>query len=172
MENTTLNKIANIASVIMLAGVVDIETATEPQMKKSGNPYLGRVKKHTAYLGVDFGTTYAEEVNKRRLEEGKSADFVANKSPYEEIEGNPYFVCKGEQTYLRVLLNKDCKTKTIWEIDERPATEQEIAEIKGFLYSKGAGSGRQGLDESKVEMRVIKTENIVAVGNEQNTWHI
>ena len=172
MENTTLNKIANIACVIKLAKVVDIETATEPQMKKTANPYLGRVRKHTAYLGVDFDTTYTEEVNKRRLEEGKSADFAAQKSNYEEIEGNPYFVRKGEQTYLRMLLGKDCKTKTIWEVDGRAATEQEIEEIKGFLYSKGNGSGRQGLDESRVEMRVIKTENIVAVGNEKNTWHI
>ena len=160
------NKMNKITNILRNGNAIDIEVATEPKMRKTGNPYMGRVKKHTAYLGVDFGASYTEEVNKRRLEEGKAADFQAKKSPYEEV--NEFFVRKGEQIYLRMLLKKDNAKRVIWEIDGRPATENEVSEIKGFLQGGGCAKN-QGLESgNEVEMRVVKIENVVAVGGE--TW--
>lgn len=158
-----MNKITDI---LRNGSAIDIEVATEPKMRKTGNPYMGRVKKHTGYIGVDFGASYTEEVNKRRMEEGKAADFQAKKSPYEEV--NEFFVRKGEQIYLRMLLKKSNAKRVIWEVDGRPATEAEVEDIKGFL--QGGGSAKnQGLESgNEVEMRVVKIENIVAVGGE--TW--
>ena len=160
------NKMNKITDILRNGNAVDIEVATEPKMRKTGNPYMGRVKKHTGYIGVDFGASYTEEVNKRRLEEGKAADFQAKKSLYEDV--NEFFVRKGEQIYLRMLLKKGNAKRVIWEVDGRPATESEIEEIKGFL--QGGGSAKnQGLESgNEVEMRVVKIENIVAVGGE--TW--
>ena len=118
-------------------------------------------------MGVDFGYNYADEVNKRRLEEGKAADFQAKKSPYEEV--NEYFVSKGDQLYLRYMLKADAKpSKTIYEVDDRPATEQEIEEIKSFFPKKSTPTN-QGLEKgNEVIFRVTKIENIVALGGE--TW--
>lgn len=164
--NTKMQKITDI---LRSCDVVDLEIATEPTMLKRGNPYIGRVKKHTAYLGVEFGKNYTEEVNKRRLEEGKAADFQAKKSPYEEV--NEFFVRKGEQIYLRYLLAKDAKpSKTIYEVDGRPATESEIEEIKSFFPQKKSATN-QGLEKgNEVDFRVTKIENIVALGGE--TWAV
>lgn len=162
-----MDKMQTITNILRNAtDAVDVEVATEPKMKKTNNPYYGRVKKHTAYLGVDFGANYTEEVNRRREEEGKTADFQSQKSPYERV--NEYFVRKGDQLYLQMLLKKDNKTKVIYEVDERPATATEAEEIKGFFYSSGKASN-QGLNEgNEVQMRVVKIENIVALGGE--TW--
>ena len=162
-----MEKMQTITNILRNAtDAVDVEVATEPKMRKANNPYYGRVKKHTAYLGVDFGANYTEEVNKRRLEEGKTADFQAQKSPYERV--NEYFVNRGNQLYLQMLLQKDNKSKVIYEVDERPATAEEVEEIKGFFYSSGKASN-QGLNEgNEVQMRVVKIENIIAIGGK--TW--
>ena len=164
----TIEKMQTITDILRNAtDAVDVEIATEPKMRKTNNPYYGRVKKHTAYLGVDFGANYTEEVNRRRAEEGKTADFQAKKSPYEEV--NPYFVRKGDQLYLRYMLKADAKPcKTIYEVDDRPATESEVEEIKGFFPKKSTPTN-QGLEKgNEVVFRVTKIENIVALGGE--TW--
>ena len=163
-----MERYEQLTNIIKNNDLVDIEVATEPKMNKTNNPYYGRVKKHTAYLGVDFGKSYTKEVNRRRAEEGKTADFQAKKSPYERV--NDYFVRKGEQIYLQMLLKKDNKTKCIYEVDNRPATEEEITAIKGFMPSKSKATN-QGLNEgNEVQMRVIKIENIVAIGNSEKTY--
>ena len=81
---------------------------------------------------------------------------------------NEYIVRKGDQYYLQMLLKKDNKTKVIYEVDDRPATDAEVSEIKGFFYSSGNASN-QGLTEgNEVLMRIVKIENIIAIGGE--TW--
>ena len=160
------NKMQTISDILRTNEVVDIEIATEPKMNKRGNPYYGRVTKHTAYIGVEFGKSYSEEINKRRLAEGKTADFVAQKSPYESV--NEFFVRKGEQLYLQFLPKKDGETKTIYEVDGRPATECEVNEFKAFFPKSGWGAN-QGLEKgNEVPIRVVKIENIIAVGGK--TW--
>lgn len=162
-----IEKMQAITELLRTANdAVDVEVATEPKMKKTNNPYYGRVTKHTAYLGVDFGANYTQEVNRRRVEEGKNADFQAQKSAYERV--NEYFVCKGEQLYLQLILKQGGETKVIYELDERPATDSEITEFKTYFYASNKAAN-QGLSEgNEVQIRVVKIENIVAIGGK--TW--
>jgi hypothetical protein len=167
LKISNMDKMHQITDIIDNNNVVDLEIVTEPTMNKRGNPYIGRVKRHTAYLGVDFGKSYTEEVNRRRAEEGKTADFKAKKSLYEEV--NAYFVRHGSQLYLRYMLKADAKPcDPIYEVDGRPATKQEVKEIESF-YPKKNTSNNQGLEKgNEVVFRVTKIENIVALGGE--TW--
>lgn len=155
-----MTKLEQITETIKTKEVVDIETATEPKMNKTNNPYYGRVKKHTAYLSVDFGKNYTDEVNRRRAEEGKSTDFQTQKSLYERV--NEYFVKRGEQVYLQFMFNENTKTKSIYTIDGKPATDAEVEQIKSFMPSKGKHTN-QGL-ERQVDLRIVKIENIVSLG--------
>jgi len=155
-----MTKLEQITETIKTKEVVDIETATKPKMNKTNNPYYGRVEKHTAYLSVDFGKNYTDEVNRRRAEEGKSTDFQAQKSLYESV--NEYFVKRGEQVYLRFMFSKDTETKSIYTIDGRPATDAEVEQIKAFMPNKGKHTN-QGL-ERQVDIRIVKIENIVSLG--------
>lgn len=157
----TIAALENANATIML------ETATDPKMNKRNNPYYGRVKKHTAYIGISFDN-YAEEVNTRRTEEGKDNGFIPKPSIYNRV--NKYFVQKGEQLYIQFLFTKDCKIKTIWYVDDRPATTNEIDEFKAFMPQPKGNAAHQGLDtENEVKVRVVKLENIVAVGNDFET---
>lgn len=166
-----MDKMQKITEIIDNNNVVYIELCTEPTMNKRGNPYIGRVKKHTAYLGVQFGKSYTEEVNDRLVEEGKAADFKAQKSPYTYV--NKYFDCKGDQLYLRYLIAKDAKPcKTIYEVDDRPATESEVEEIRSF-YSKKSTPTNQGLEKgNEVKPRWVKIQNVVALGGENWTKEV
>ena len=161
-------KMQRITEIIDNNNVVDIEISTEPKMNKTGNPYIGRVKKHTAYLGVEFGKNYADVVRERLLEEGKPTDFKAKKSPYTYV--NKYFDRIGDQLYLRYILAKDAKPcKRIYEVDDRPATEQEAEEIESFMPSNKNSGANQGLSkENIVKPRWVKIQNVVALGGE--TW--
>lgn len=163
------DKMERITNIIRAKGAVDIEISTEPSMRKTNNPYLGRVRKHSAYLGVMFGESYTAEVNRRREAEGKTADFKAKKSSYETV--NEFFVRKGDQLYLQFMpsMEKDHNPKAIYEVDGRPATEEEVKEIVGFFYSKGDAAKSQGLERgNEVAFRITKIENIIALGGE--TW--
>lgn len=159
-----------ISAIIDSNNLVDLELRNEAKMNKRNNPLYGRVTKHTCYLGVSFGANYSAEVNKRRIAEGKEGDFKAQKSIYEDV--NKYFVRKGEQLYLRLILDKDVKSRSIFEVDGRPATEEEVATIKAFMPTKSAPKN-QGLSEgNEVQYRVVKIENIVAVGNHEGAIEV
>lgn len=162
MQN--IDKMQTITRVINTNEMVDVEICTEPKMNKRGNPYYGRVTKHTAYIGVKFGADYTEEVKKRLAEEGKKTEFTAKPSPYKYF--NEYFDCIGEQLYLRLILEKDVDIKSIYEVGNRPATKEEIEVIKAFMPTKKSNADYQGLsEENEVKMRRVKIENVVAVGN-------
>jgi hypothetical protein len=159
-------KMQTITNILRNTDACDVEISTEPKMNKRGNPFYGRVRKHTAYLSLDFGANYTEEVNKELLAEGKEANFQAKESPYERV--NEYFVRKGNQLYLQIVLPKGYQSKSIYELDDRPATEQEIKEFTAF-FTKSGKSTRQGVDKGReVDMRRVKIENIIAIGGA--TW--
>lgn len=159
-----------INTIIANGNTTMVEICTEPKMNKRNNPLYGRVKKHTAYCGVNF-RTYSEVVNERRAEEGNTTDFVPNRSVYESI--NDFFCRKGEQIYFRLIFNKGIEIKSFYEVDNRPATEEEVEIIKSFLPSRKSSADHQGLsEENEVQMRVIKIENVVAIGHERYTEEV
>ena len=171
MEQNIKEKVEHISNIIKTCGIVDVEIATEPKMNKKGNAYLGRVKKHTGYIGVKFGANYAEEVRKRLAEEGKKAEFTAKPSPYKYF--NEYFDCIGSQLYLRMILEKDADIKPIYEVDNRPATKEEIEVIKSFMPAKKSSAEHQGLTlENEVKMRRVKIENVVGIGNAEHYYSV
>lgn len=159
-----------INNIIANGNTTMVEICTEPKMNKRNNPLYGRVKKRTAYIGVNF-KTYSEVVNERRAEEGNTTDFVANRSIYEHI--NDFFCRKGEQIYFRLIFDKNIQIKAIYEVDNRPATADEIETIKSFLPSRKSSAEHQGLsEENEVQVRVIKIENLVAIGHETFTEEV
>ena len=166
-----INTLTNTINTIIANGnTTMVEICTEPKMNKRNNPLYGRVKKRTAYIGVNF-KTYSEVVNERRAEEGNTTDFVANRSIYEHI--NDFFCRKGEQIYFRLIFDKNIEIKAVYEVDNRPATADEIETIKSFLPSRKSSAEHQGLsEENEVQMRVIKIENLVAIGHETFTEEV
>lgn len=136
---------------------------TRPTMRKTDNPFIGRVVKHSV-VEVRVCGDYEGEVNERRLAEGKEADFKAKPLAWgrrvlsEGGLGTPLIEHK-DQLYLQ------CQVVGVGSVtflvDGRPASVGELAEIGGFMSEREDGGG-QGVDDVVV-VRTFKLASIVAL---------
>lgn len=153
---------------------VTITTETEPRMRKTNNPYFGRVKKVTRLTNVALGYGYENVVNARLEREGKSADFEADKPKGKSWELYPLFLCSDKdetQKYLRTTMRKNTATKSVLTLDGEVVTDADtIAHIKSFIQSS-AKPTNQGLeDENVVIVRDYKVQGIVSIEQGEKMW--
>lgn len=146
-------------------------TETEPKMLKTNNPFVGRVKKVSAYAGVRTGVDYAICVaNAIERATSECTDFVADAPKGMQWDTFPK-ILKGikdpNQMYFRISIDKSTVTKSVWFIDGRVATDAEVADIKKFLpaISSSAKQAAAGLvnESEQIQVRSIKFQNILYV---------
>ena len=84
---------------------VILTTVTTPEMRKTGNPYLGRVQRYAQRL-CTIGASYEDRVNDTREAQGMPRDFVAGPLPWgQRVEGTPLITHKG-RVYVQVIVEK------------------------------------------------------------------
>lgn len=156
-------------------GIVII-TKTEPRMRKTNNPYFGRVQKVTRLANVAIGYNYENVVNSRLAQEGKDQlHFTAQKPNGKSwVKGfeNLFLVADKDpsQEYLRTTMRKNTKPTTMYLVDGKQATDAEVAEIKTFIQTS-AKPTNQGLDEGdEVIVRDYKVENIISITLGERMW--
>lgn len=148
---------------------VGIVTRTEPKMRKTGNPYAGRVLKITE-ANVFANCDYQDRVNRQLEREGKAADFVAGQRAVDMqrvfVNGKPTpFLTMNKKdgsvgTYFEVHFYGHMKCETRYLLDGR--TDIAKAEFEEFLYERDSESTaeRQGTNAEQV-VRTYSTRNIV-----------
>lgn len=160
----TANQIVSMMSNVKGATICTIVSATEPKMRKTANPYIGRVKKLTK-VQYQFGYNYENAVNNRLKKEGKEPNFsTASRKWGEWVIPNKVAEHKGE-FYLRFYTMENATPKVVYLVDNRLATPEEVAEIKTFIPAS-APSNRQveaGLTEHFVEPRELKATSILQI---------
>ena len=156
-------------------GIVII-AKTEPRMRKTNNPYFGRVQKVTRLANVAVGYNYENVVNNRLEQEGKGQlHFTAQKPNGKSwVKGyeNLFLVADKDGTteYLRTTMRRNTKGTSMYLVDGRTATDAEVAEIKTFIQSS-AKPTNQGLDDGdEVIVRDYKVENIVSIQLGEKMW--
>jgi hypothetical protein len=160
---TTAN-LVSLMSNIKGATICTIVSATEPKMRKTANPYVGRVTKLTK-CQYQFGYNYQNAVNNRLAKEGKEPNFTTDARKWGVwVVPNKVAEHKGE-FYLRFYTMENATPKVVYLVDNRLATPEEVAEIKSFL-TESAPSNRQieaGLTEHFVEPREYKASAILQI---------
>lgn len=144
-----------------------IITATEPRMNKTGNPFIDRVKKVSVYKNAMLGCSYENVVNARRENEGKSADFDAQ-APKGKTIFNKFFYQSIKELstfYLKIIFYKSqTRVESSYLVDGRPATDQEIQEIKTFMPKPSSSAQYQGLEaEDEVKIVAPKWDNVLQI---------
>ena len=148
-----------------------IVTETEPTMRKTNNPFIGRVTKRTTITDPMLGASYENMVNNRieRTTEQTNPDYKAIKPT-----GKHYFNewCdqsdKDEKTfYLRIGTTKATKRISQFFVDGREATSNEIDTIKQFLPTKKPC--QKQVDAGLSEKDVVQWET-VKVCNVKEIW--
>jgi len=87
------------------ASLVSLVAATEPSMRKRGNPYHGHITKYANVLGM-INWRYEASVNRQRTREGQPADFEAVPRAWGlRVEGTPFVVYQ-DKLYLELKVER------------------------------------------------------------------
>lgn len=138
--------------------MITIVASVEPQMRKTANPYFGRVEKVSKVNGV-IGWQYENSVNLQRTREGNEADFESMPRTWgTRIAGTP-LVNHKDRYYLE--LKVEHVLDTMYFVDGLPATDEQIAGIKSFMPEKKE-SARQEV-EKVIILRDYALDSIVSI---------
>lgn len=148
---------------------IEMLAITEPKMRKTNNPFYGRVKKATFMRNVALGVNYSNTINNRLERQGNERTFVSEKPNGKSWVIENLILCKDSDNsvqYLRTQMNRNTFTRVVYLLDERVVDEATEAQIKSFISSstyskKQADCGLEG--ENQVILRDFTTTNIYAL---------
>lgn len=133
---------------------VEIFTETEPAMRKTNNPFVGRVKKLTHYVNAILGIDYQNAVNNRLTRSGNEANYQSE-APKGKKHYNAFFyqsLADESVFYLKIGMYKNTTCKSTYQIDGHEATQNELEALKPFLQTKSNNVQKQqeaGLNEAE-----------------------
>lgn len=145
------------------------ETSTEPKMRKTNNPFYGRVRKVSRVVNSALGYDYETYVNARLERADLPSEFKASPLPWGEwVEGYEGIVISHKgKTYLRMTILPNTTAKPTYMVDGRVATDEELAVIKTFLQEPSYSNKQAacGLVEqsAQVSVRAYAVENIISI---------
>lgn len=150
MANNIINQVSKMNKGIF---GVEILTETEPAMRKTNNPFVGRVKKLTHYVNAILGVEYQNVVNNRLTRNGNEANYQSE-APKGKKHYNAFFYqsLDGETFYLKIGMYKNTACKSTYRIDGHEATKEELEALKPFLQTKSNNVQKQqeaGLNETE-----------------------
>lgn len=150
---------------------VTIVSRTEPAMRKTGNPFIGKLFKLSTVHG-EINWHYAKEVNKQRNREGgfEFVDGVPTVKEVEKFEAHPRkwgtrlkdspFVEHKGNFYLEMKVN-DTQPPQYRDHNNRPVEGEQLEKAKKF-FSKRSTSSRQGV-EKKIVLRDYRFDRVTAI---------
>lgn len=157
---------------------ISLITLTEPKMRKTNNPYFGRVHKASYMTNVALGYDYENSVNNRLDKKGLDADFQAEKPKGKSWAEYPYILQADKDAsvkYLRCTMRANTKAKSIYILDGKVVTDDNtLLEIKSFIQ-KSSTSKKQteiGLeDNEQVIVRDYKLDGIIYLGQGNKSFN-
>ena len=140
MENI-IEKVSQLKKAVF---GLEITTATEPAMRKTNNPFVGRVKKVTKYTDAVLGVDYQNAVNNRLARKGYEKNYQSE-APKGKKHYNAFFYqsLDNEKFYLKIGIYSNTIIESTYYVNGQIATPQQLAEIKTFIQSKTQNIGKQ-----------------------------
>lgn len=154
---------------------VEIITETIPAMRKTNNPFVGRVTKITHYIDGVLGVDYQKTVNRRLAKNGLEANYQSE-APNGKKHYNAFFYqsLNDENVfYLKIGIYPNTITHSILFLDGQPATPTQIAQIEPFLQTKSNNVQKQadaGLtNEQQYHIVAPKASNVLKIWKGKQT---
>ena len=160
MDTITLADLKALFDTRKGAQIVTLVTHTAPNMRKTNNPFYGRVIKVSKVNGV-VNFNYANSVERQRLrEDHPEPEFTPEPRAWGvHIPHTPFIEHKGE-TYLEMKVERSVEAPEYF-IDGEPANAEQVAAMKEFITK-----GKQALTqetEKEVIVRDYKVSNLRAI---------
>lgn len=157
---------------------ISLITLTEPKMRKTNNPYFGRVHKATYLTNVALGYNYENSVNNRLDRKGLETDFQAEKPKGKSWDEYPYILKSDKDAsikYLRCTMRQNTKAKSVYILDGKIVTDASVeAEIKGFIPTSSTSKkqAESGLDDAEqVVVRDYKLDGVIYLGQGEKSFN-
>ena len=167
--SNTMTDIFNALSSVKGHQFVGLTTDTEVKMNKTGNPYVGRVRKVSSYR-ASFNYSYENACNNRAERAGNERTFVTEKLPWGEwIKGyENKFIAHKDRVYVRVYQIPTEVAKVEYYLDGVRVDGRVLEDIMRFVPQKNVYSKKQAevgiIDVDKqVKPYAIDLENIVRI---------
>lgn len=136
--------------------IVTFAAKTIPPMRKTKNPYLGRVYKIARVNGIIGIWSYTNSVNLQRSREDKESNFEAITRTWGARIPRTPFVAHKEKLYLETKVQK---SSSVLYLDGKIATKKQLTHINKFLQKKEGESRRQQVDK-EIVLRDYDLNNI------------
>lgn len=157
---------------------ISLITLTEPKMRKTNNPFYGRVHKASYMTNVALGYDYENSVNNRLDKKGLEADFQAEKPKGKSWCEYPYILQADKDAsikYLRCTMRANTKAKSVFILDGKIVTDAAIeAQIKGFIQTSSTSKkqAESGLDDAEqVVVRDYKLDGVIYLGQGEKSFN-
>lgn len=161
-----INKVSQLKKAVF---GLTIKTATEPAMRKTNNPFVGRVKKVTTYTDAVLGVDYQNAVNNRLARKGFESNYQSEAPKGKKHYNNFFYQSLDNETfYLKIGLYSNTIIESQFFIDGQLATAEQLAELKTFLQSKSHFCQKQadyGLNNEQEQYSIVtpKASNILSI---------
>ena len=138
-----------------------VVTITTPKMNKRNNPFLlsgDNVQKITYYNNIGLGLSYENSTNNKLERMGEEANFEAEKPKGMVWDSYPFILRSEknpEQKYLRMQFYKNTTCKSLYLVNGKIATPQQIKTIESFLPKSSSNS--------IIKVLSVKLENVVKI---------
>ena len=139
-----------------------VVTITEPRMNKRNNPFIlngDSVQKITYYTNVGLGISYENATNNKLTKMGEDANFEAEKPKGMTWEHYPFILRSDKnpnQKYLRLQYYANTKVKSLYMVNGKLATPQQVETIKAFLP-------KSNNSDTLIKVVSVKIENVAKI---------
>ena len=161
--NVSINEVIMAARKVVRGEFVGITYMSEPQMRKTNNPYLNdcvKVTNQVLQMGVNYGNSVenasGQEFVPQKMSGKHHIDWIIAQSDKDE---NQYYIC------LQYVKCTKC-VSMYFHKDGSKYTEAEVNELKTFFYEKHesktqAAVGLHGEEQKKPFQ--VKVENVLEI---------
>lgn len=157
---------------------ISLITLTEPKMRKTNNPYFGRIHKATYMTNVALGYDYENSVNNRLDKKGIESNFQAEKPKGKSWDEYPYILQADKDTsikYLRCTMRQNTKAKSVFILDGKIVTDASVeAEIKTFIQTSSTSKKQAEIglyDTEQVIVRDYKLDGVIYLGQGEKSFN-
>lgn len=164
VKEVTTTELTNILVQIgvteqLKSDFVNVVMETEPSMNKTGNPFIGKVKKLSS-RNYKLLSDYEKRVRSNEKKQGLTPDFVTEK-PKGKFHISPLVLLDDKTEsihYLNLEYFTEIKPKVSYSFNDLPMVKEDMELMKSF-FTKKYESQKQEQDR-KVEVITPKISNI------------
>ena len=174
MSNQTITR-AELISIIEMRSrsgcfAVTIDAKTMPKMRKTNNPYFGKVFKVSRVNGM-LNWIYQNAVNRQRTREGNEADFEVKPRHWGTRTPHTPFVTHVKDDVQKLYLELKVERSLEHSYVDDAGNLFDKAKIAEFLPATKDEGQAQGLDKAVI-LRDYDIENVTAIAVDGITYQI